>query len=162
MNVMGVWFPAMKANGDSAPIDYYDEDGELIRTATEAKPLVVSYTDAAANGAHDVWAAISRDDGHTWKKKNLSRMAERSSYTRLDGYEYPGECKKPVLQVKGNKILVAWTSKYARGGKPRYTIDVCPAGMSPTALFALGTKKTKTAVRTTFTTIPTIRTISGA
>ncbi len=35
--------------------------------------------------------------------------------------------RKPVLQVKGNKILVAWTSKYARGGKPRYTIDVCPA-----------------------------------
>ena len=126
MNVMGVWFPAVKANGDSAPIDYFDDEGEWVRTANEAKPLVVSYTDAAANGAHDVWAAISRDDGHTWKKKDLSRMAERSSYTRLDGYEYPGECKKPVLQVKGNKILVAWTSKYARGGKPRYTIDVCP------------------------------------
>ena len=126
MNVMGVWFPALKANGDPAPVDYYDEDGEWIRTAQKAKPLVVSYTDAAANGAHDVWAAISRDDGHTWKKKNLSRMAERSSFTRLDGYEYPGQCKKPVLQVKGNKILVAWTSKYARGGKPGYSIDVCP------------------------------------
>ncbi|MEX1311131.1 MAG: choice-of-anchor O protein, partial [Candidatus Sulfomarinibacteraceae bacterium] len=126
LNVMGVWFPAVKANGEPSPVEYYDDEGELIRTATEAKPIIVSYTDAADNGSHDVWGAVSRDDGHTWKKKNLSRMAERSSYTRLDGYEYPGECRKPVQQVKGNKILVAWTSKYARGGRPRYSINVCP------------------------------------
>lgn len=136
LNVMGVWFPALKANGDSASylngetivtgIQYFDENGELIRTATEAKPLIATFTDADPDtGAHDVWAAVSRDDGHTWKRKNISRAAYRSSFD-IDGVPYWGEAKKPVFQVKGNKILIAWTSKYARGGKPRYSIQVCP------------------------------------
>ena len=116
-----------------------DEDGAdhpafptTTRTATssgfanEAKPLVVTYTDAdPVTGAHDVWAAVSRDDGNTWKRKNLSRppTAPLSTLARrllrvLRRY------KKPVFQVKGNKILVAWTSKFCRGGKPAYAIAV--------------------------------------
>ncbi|BBO68303.1 hypothetical protein DSCA_22330 [Desulfosarcina alkanivorans] len=143
LNVMGVWFPALKANGDPASyvdgedvngnpilkdgIPYYDQDGEWIRTATEAKPLVCVYTDEAEGyGAADVFAAVSRDDGHTWKRKNISRMADRSSFTLANGEEYYGHCKKPVFQVKGNKIFIAWTSKFAKGGKPRYSIQVCP------------------------------------
>lgn len=124
MNIATVWLPAMEANDESAVIDYYDEKGDLIRTAEEAKPLIVTYTDAdSVTGEHDVWAAISRDDGATWKRKNLSRTADRSSFTLVNGEPYYGGCKKPVFQVKGNKILVAWSSKYARGGKPRYAID---------------------------------------
>jgi putative metal-binding protein len=137
LNVMGVWFPALKANGDPATyldgenvvegIPYYDEDGELIRTATEAKPLVCVYTDEVEGyGAADVFAAVSRDDGNTWKRKNISRMADRSSFQLKSGEEYYGHCKKPVFQVKGNKILIAWTSKFAKGGKPTYSIRVCP------------------------------------
>ena len=56
LNIMGVWFPALKANGDPAMftdanggeiygIPYYDENGDLIRVANEAKPIVVAYTD---------------------------------------------------------------------------------------------------------------------
>ncbi len=137
MNVMSVWFPVMKANGDPATyldgetevegIPYYDEDGYLVRTATEAKPLVIVYTDEVEEtGAADVFAAVSRDDGTTWKRKNISRMADRSSFTLENGEEYYGDCKKPVFQVKDNKILIAWTSKFAKGGKPRYSIQVCP------------------------------------
>ena len=135
LNIMGVWLPALRANGEPATyigdsgsvvegIPYYDEDGNLIRVATEAKPLVVIYCDEVPEtGAHDVFASISRDDGNTWKRKNISRMADRSSFTLADGVtEYYGHCKKPVFQVKGNKILVTWTSKFARGGKPRYAI----------------------------------------
>ena len=144
LNVMGVWFPALKANaaitpGEAYPedpedysdpvavdIEYYDEEGNFIRSANEAKPLVITYTDAdEETGAHDVWAAVSRDDGNTWKRKNISRMAYRSSFTLENGEEYYGHCKKPVFQVKGNKILIAWTSKFARGGKPRYAIKTC-------------------------------------
>jgi hypothetical protein len=128
LNIMGVWFPAKKANGDSATIEYFDEDGNLLRTTDRAKPLVATFTDADPDtGSHDVWAAVSRDDGHTWKRKNLSRMAYRSSFILANGEAYYGHCKKPVFHVKGNKILVAWTSKYARGGKPRYAIQTCPA-----------------------------------
>jgi hypothetical protein len=138
MNDMGVWFPALKANGDSASytdangeeqpgIGYFDENGDLIRVAYEAKPLVVVYCDAVEEtGMHDVFAAVSRDDGNTWKRKNVSRMADRSSFLLENGEEAFGHCKKPVFQVKENKILIAWTSKFSRGGKPRYAITVCP------------------------------------
>jgi hypothetical protein len=151
LNIMGVWLPALRANGDPAVytdengieqpgIPYYDnpdpvenEDGtftyvepELIRVATEAKPIVAIYCDELPEtGAHDVFASISRDDGNTWKRRNISRMADKSSFTLANGQEYYGHCKKPVFQVKGNKILVAWTTKFAKGGKPRYSITTC-------------------------------------
>lgn len=144
LNVMGVWFPALKANAalvpdsdypddpelysapDSVTIEYYDEDGNFIRDTDKAKPLIVVYTDAdEETEAHDIWAAVSRDDGNTWKRKNLSRMADRSSFELANGEEFYGHSKKPVFQVKGNKMLVAWTSKFARGGKPRYAIKLC-------------------------------------
>jgi hypothetical protein len=136
LNNSETWFPALKANGEPASfinddgveqvgIPYYDDTGALIRVAESAKPLIVAYTDAdSVTGAHDVWGAVSRDDGATWKRMNLSRSADRTSFTTEAGDVVYGEAKKPVFQVKGNKILVAWTSKYARGGKPRYAIDV--------------------------------------
>lgn len=145
LNVMGVWFPALKANAtitegesyqedpedyiydEQVTIEYYDEEGNSIRDTDVAKPLIATYTDEdPETGAHDVWAAVSRDDGNTWKRKNVSRMAYRSSFILENGEEFYGHCKKPVFQVKGNKILIAWTSKFARGGKPRYAIRVCP------------------------------------
>ena len=124
------WFPALKADGTPTICQYFDENGVVVREATEAKPLVISYTGeiAGTNGAHDVYGAVSRDDGQTWKRKNLSRMADRSSFTLENGTAYPGHCVKPVVQVKGNKILVAWTSKYARGGRPRYAIKTVEEG----------------------------------
>lgn len=143
LNVMGVWFPALEANAAQVPdsdypddaelytdpvpvtIEYYDEEGNFIRDAEVAKPLIATYTDEdPETGAHDVWAAVSRDDGKTWKRKNISRMAYRSSFLLANGEEFYGHCKKPVFQVKGNKILISWTSKFAKGGKPRYAITV--------------------------------------
>ena len=124
MNIMPVWFEARTANDETTEIEYFDEDGNLIRTATEAKPIIVTYTDAdPTTGAPDVWAGISRDDGTTWKRKNLSRSGDLSSFTLENGQPYYGETKKPVFQVKGNKILVAWSSKFAKGGKPLYAIN---------------------------------------
>jgi hypothetical protein len=127
LNVMGVWFPVYTADDDPAVIEYRDQEGDLIRTETKAKPLVITYTDVTfAGDGHeyaDVFAAVSRDDGNTWKRMNLSRMADKSSFTLANGMPYYGHCKKPVMHVKGNKIFVTWSSKYARGGKPRYAID---------------------------------------
>lgn len=143
LNVMGVWFPALHASsggsdGVAVPatyldetgaelpgIAYYDQEGFFIRSETQAKPLVVVYADEiGGSGFHDVFAAISRDDGTTWKRKNLSRMADKSSFTLANGEEYYGHSKKPVFQVKGNKILVVWSSKFAKGGRPRYAIKI--------------------------------------
>lgn len=50
LNIMGMWFPALKANGEEAVIEYYDDTGALIRTAEEAKPVVVTYTDGVTPG----------------------------------------------------------------------------------------------------------------
>lgn len=124
LNIMGMWFPALRANGDPTVIEYYDEDGNQIRTTDQAKPIVVVYTDGVPEtGYEDIFAAISRDDGNTFKRVNLSRMADKSSFTLENGATYYGECKKPVFGIDGNNILVAWTSKYAKGGKPAYAID---------------------------------------
>lgn len=129
MNVMSMWFPAFNADDTPAAIEYFDEEGNPnpIQSTETAKPLVITYTDAdPVTGAHDVWSAVSRDDGKTWKRKNLSRSADRSSFTLANGSAYPGDVKKPVFQVRGNSILVAWSSKFSHGGTPRYAIDVCP------------------------------------
>jgi hypothetical protein len=127
LNISPWWFPALAANaadldGDGVAderktLEYRDEEtNEILYDRTEAHPMLVTYID---NG--DVFGAVSMDDGETWKKMNLSRTADISSYTRTtDGTEVLGECKKPVAHFKNNKILVAWTSKYARGGQPRY------------------------------------------
>lgn len=124
IELMPVYVPARKANDDPVELEYKDVDGELISTHTVAKPLVVAYAQEVPDtgGAMDVFAAISRDDGNTWKRKNLSRSADSSSFTLANGTEYPGDVKKPQCKVKGNKILVSWTSKYARKGNPRYAI----------------------------------------
>jgi len=137
MNIATVWLPALKANGDPAAytnketgeviegVPYFDENGDLIRTATEAKPIVITYTDDDPDyDGNDVWAGVSRDDGQTWKRKNLSRAGYRSSFELPDGAKSYGHVKKPVFQVKGNKVLVAWRGTYCRGGKPRYAIKV--------------------------------------
>ena len=160
LNIMGVWLPALSANGEPASfsddsgevvvtvtgIPYYNDpdpvdngngtftypEPQLIRVATEAKPIVAIYCDELPEtGAHDVFASISRDDGNTWKRRNISRMADKSSFTLANGQEYYGHCKKPVFQVKGNKILVAWTTKFAKGGKPRYSITTCDDPTTP-------------------------------
>jgi len=138
LNIMGQWFPALRANGDPSDymdesglgvltgIPYYDENGDLIRVATQAKPIVAVYTDAVEEtGSEDIFAGVSRDDGQTFKRKNLSRAADKSSFTLANGTEYFGQAKKPVFQVKGNNVLVAWTSKFCRGGKPTYAITTC-------------------------------------
>lgn len=127
LDIMGMWFPALRANGEPTVIEYHDDTGALIRTTEEAKPVVVTYTDGVSEtGYEDIFAAISRDDGTTFKRVNLSRAADKSSFTLSNGLPYYGEAKKPVVQVKGNNILVAWTSKYCRGGRPAYAIDIDP------------------------------------
>ena len=78
LDIMGVWFPAKKANGEAVEVEYHDANGNLIRTAEEAKPVVVVYTDGVEGyDAEDIFAGISRDDGNTFKRMNLSRAADR-------------------------------------------------------------------------------------
>jgi hypothetical protein len=124
----------------------YDEDGDLQFIESDqqkrnvVKPLVSVYaqevpgnyypniyTGELTNCASDVFASVSLDEGNSWKVVNLSRAADRSSFTlgeasRYPGLEFPGEVKKPNVKQQGNTVMVAWTSKYARSGSPTYSL----------------------------------------
>ena len=129
IDLMPVLVPATKANGDPTVIEYFDEEGKSLYTREYIRPLVAVYADQnpdSPTGASDVFGAVSRDDGKTWKRKNLSRAANRSSFTLANGEPYYGDVKKPNLKVKGNYVLAVWQSKYASGGRPRSSIRVCP------------------------------------
>ena len=62
------------------------------------------------------------DDGATWKRFNVSHMARRSSFTLETGEKFPGDSRGPRQKIVDDKILVIWTSAYARGGKPGFSI----------------------------------------
>ena len=122
IEIVPVYVPALRADDSPTDVVYHDEYGEIIETRDVAKPIVVSYLDEIeGTNAADVFVAISRDDGDTWKRRNLSKTADKSSLLA-----YPGASAKPMLKVKDNMIFVAWTDKFCRGGRPGYAIEVCP------------------------------------
>jgi hypothetical protein len=147
-SMMQFYVPATTADGTlrgtDDPLQYFaDRDGdnqpdELLFTRTYAKPLVVTYLDEEESTAanydietgdeigpdirRDTWAAVSMDDGETWKSRNLSESAVESSFTLANGIVYPGDVTGAVHAVAGNQILVAWTSKYCGQGSPRYSL----------------------------------------
>ncbi len=132
IDVMPVLVPALRANGEPADdvetaavgVDYYDDNGEYLYTREKVHPLVAVYADQdPVTGAHDTWGAVSRDDGATWKRMNLSRAADRSSFLLANGQAYYGDVKKPNLAIKENYALAVWQSKFCRGGRPRYSLD---------------------------------------
>ena len=123
IEIMPVYVPAQRPDGTSTEVVYYDEVGDVIETRNVAKPIVVTYLgEDEDSGVYDVYVAISRDDGDSWSRRNISRTAGKSS---LIGY--PGKSEKPMLKVKDNMIFVAWTDKYCNGGRPGYSIQVCDA-----------------------------------
>jgi hypothetical protein len=81
-----------------------------------------SGVELGAEYTRDAFTAFSLDDGKTWKEQNLSESALASSFTLKNGTVYPGDVPEILHSVAGNKILVAWTSKYCAQGSPRYSI----------------------------------------
>ena len=126
--------------------------GELIGGQCKVHPLAVAYMqeDDESSGVFDVHAAVSLDEGSSWKRINLSNNVKRTStyngrrcftkededhdddgdgddcdggeHRRLEGeqvtFEFKGDNFKPMIVAKGDKILVAWTSKNCKGGVP--------------------------------------------
>lgn len=129
MDIATCWVPAQTAEGNPTTITNYNEAGEEIETRDKAKPIIVTYAGETYEGAHDAYAAISRDEGQTWQITNLSNSASKSSFTLANGEPAYGHCHKPVLQVKGNRLFVVWSSRYAFEGNPRYESEGDPYGM---------------------------------
>ncbi len=142
--MMDFYVPAQSAAGVLGPVDNYilDDDAETAAYDPRefAKPLVSVYIDeiggvdttpegmvsiqgGIALGEFDAFVGVSLDDGTSWKNTNLSRSADLSSFTLANGHEYAGGVHALVHQVTGDRILVAWASKYCDGGTPLYTLD---------------------------------------
>jgi hypothetical protein len=134
INHMAFYVPAQSSDGTTGvPIEYYDATGALVDTRDYAKPLVAVYIDglpheelAVASGAgwgeHDAYAALSLDDGASWKRTNLSLSADLSSFVLRNGTAYPGDAHNMTFAIAGDKVLVGWISKYCDGGSPLFTM----------------------------------------
>jgi hypothetical protein len=142
IQMMKFYVPIQAANGTVAPTDYFNVDEELVDTRDLAKPLVGVYIYGPAEGVEgvgfvghgrrDAYGAVSLDDGETWKATNLSESAGLSSsdVVRMDvplfadtGYAYPGDVVNVFHAIAGNKVLVAWPSRFCEQGQPSYSLD---------------------------------------
>ena len=119
------------------------EVGENDKGVCKVHPLVVTYLEQdAMSEQFDVYAAISLDEGATWKRTNLSNNANKqmsykgpcfTTHSEDDGdvhrqlhedednqveFKFYGSNYKPQIVTKGNNVLVAWTSKNCKGGVP--------------------------------------------
>jgi hypothetical protein len=87
---MKFYVPSQAASGLIGPIEYLNIDEALVETLEVAKPLINVFiygpdfeVDGTAFGHSfmDTYAAVSLDDGVTFKETNLSESATESSWT---------------------------------------------------------------------------------
>jgi hypothetical protein len=144
ISMMRFYVPAQASDGTllTEGIIYYLADDSEFETRYFAKPLVSSYIDelehqedeaaltsnmvtsGAVAGEFDAYAAVSLDDGATWKRANLSMSADKSSFTIDNSIDYPGAAYAVVHAVAGDRVMAAWLSRYCDGGEPLYTFPV--------------------------------------
>lgn len=126
--------PAQTSAGELIEVEYFDKEGAVVETRDYAKPLVSFYHDGPVvhpedsgafpgHGNRDVFGDVSLDDGNTWKTTNLSNSGFRSSFRLKDKTDYPGDTFRLFANSAGNKVLVAWASRYATGGNPNYAME---------------------------------------
>lgn len=149
IGMMKFYVPSQAADGLVGPIDYLNVDGGLVSTRDDAKPLVGVYINGpvdpsedlggfVGHGKREAYAAVSLDDGLTWKKTNLSESADLSSSDVVRDdiplfadtlWAYPGDVNNVFHTIMGNKVLVAWQSRFCDSGQPGYALDT----LEPTA-----------------------------
>lgn len=131
------YVPAQSSDGTLLEsVSYNDPEGNLLDTRPVAKPLVNAFLFGPVDvpepegdenaggfpghGKRDVFGAVSFDDGQTWKTTNLSESADKFSTVMED---YPGDVTNIAMSVAGDRIIVAWQSRYCSTGAPGYTAD---------------------------------------
>lgn len=138
------YVPAQAADGTATVVEYRDTPDHVFKTRDVAKPMISAFLFGPAyvpegsggyvgHGRRDVYAALSLDDGTTWKQTNLSDSAALSSIDTLAIKDpadpsksitaFPGDAVNVVHAVSGNKVVVAWPSRYCSTGSPNYAMD---------------------------------------
>lgn len=153
VRMLPLYVPPQTSGGVLLPaIEYYNAEGALMETREYARPLIGHYTDGhvefieaggfPGHGQRDAFAAVSLDDGASWKRANLSNSATLSSFSIKEGKKwvpYPGDVGRTFLASDGNKVLVVWVSRYASGGSPNYSMSAEERSLVATHLAANGT-----------------------
>ncbi|MCF8161461.1 MAG: hypothetical protein K9J76_12210 [Polaromonas sp.] len=144
------YVPAQTAAGAATTVKYQaytadDSEGAILKERTVAKPAISAFMYGPAyvpdgsggfigHGRRDIYAALSLDDGTTWKQYNISESADKSSFdiaTAIkdpgDGTtsitEYPGDAVNVAMAVAGKNVVVAWPSRYCSQGNAAYTLS---------------------------------------
>jgi hypothetical protein len=134
MKMLSLYVPAQTSTGDIVPVEYFDANGALVETRSDAKPLISFYADGhveevedgggfSGHGNRDIYGAVSLDDSATWKRSNLSKSGDESSFTLKNGTAYPGDVVRLFDAAAGNTVMAVWASRYCRGGAPNYAMD---------------------------------------
>ncbi|MEX1311129.1 MAG: putative metal-binding motif-containing protein [Candidatus Sulfomarinibacteraceae bacterium] len=159
MTMLELYVPAQTSDGTLLETDgivYYLPDGTAVPDDTYennrlyARPLIAFFQDghgeevegtAFMHGERDAFAAVSLDDGETWKRSNLSKSAELSSFKiKADGRKrvpYPGDVVRLFAASAGNKAIVVWASRYCGGGNPSYAMENDPDRINVATLMDL-------------------------
>ncbi len=125
--------PSRTSTGEVVTVIYTDKDGNIFEN-DYAKPLIAMYHDGPVvypensgefpgHDQRDVFGAVSLDDGNTFKRTNLSKSGDKSSFRLKDHTDYYGDTFRLFANSAGNKVMVAWASRYAVGGNPNYAMD---------------------------------------
>ena len=134
IRMLPLYVPPQSSNGEllTDGIDYLNADGVLVETRDNARPLITHYIDGhvdsideegyggfPGHGERDAFGAVSLDDGATWNRTNLSMSGDLSSFNILvkkKWVPYPGDVGRSFMASDGNKVLVAWVSRYCGSG----------------------------------------------
>ena len=163
IDTMKFYVPAQASSGATTFVDYVNADGTLVDSRAYAKPLIGVYIYGPAEGVEgvgfvghgkrDAYAAVSLDDGTTWKRTNLSESADLTSCDGSGGSggcnvirddiplfadtegAYPGDVVNVFQSTTGTNTLAVWPSRYCRGGSPNYSL----ATSNPEKLAAIAT-----------------------
>jgi hypothetical protein len=152
IDTMKFYVPSKSSDGAVTDIIYHNVDGAEVETRSFAKPQIGVYIYGpvekidgigfVGHGKRDAYAAVSLDDGTTWKRTNLSQSADDSSIAvtyykikdkkndnanngngKKNDYDYPGDVINVFQATAGNKALVAWPSRYCKSGSPNYSLE---------------------------------------
>jgi len=135
INVGKFYVPAQDSGGNLlTSITYQNYLGTTVETRTSAKPLVANYTDGLVtlidgigfigHGRRDIFAAVSFDDGATWKKTNLSNTGTKRIKVATEGkpFYYYGDVIRAYTHMAGNKVMAIWASRACDQGNPAYLL----------------------------------------
>jgi hypothetical protein len=148
---MKFYVTAQKSDGSAATGEYNDADDAPVEPRPLAKPLIGVYmygpfeevegVGFVGHGRRDAFGAVSLDDGVTWKETNLSESASETSCDNANcnvirndiplfstlktktPFAYPGDVINMFHSIAGNKVLVAWPSRFCGEGQPSYSLD---------------------------------------